>query len=183
MSFIGRIMVLANMCTAKCKDYVLFVFTYLPLSSSSKTFYINVFMNSVIAIYRHWEGACIFTNSLFLPLFCQLSLCCFLVGFWLVWSFLLHLSDVWQYLPWCIGMEMVQWCVFPPFCLWKCLLLIVYWCCLMALFMVCIFLMLFVQDYTEGTSDKDRKLSVLVEMGFPADEAFSAINRCGILFF
>lgn len=45
------------------------------------------------------------------------------------------------------------------------------------------FLMLFVQDYTEGTSDKDRKLSVLVEMGFPADEAFSAINRCGIFFF
>ncbi|KAM0939272.1 putative DNA (cytosine-5-)-methyltransferase [Dioscorea sansibarensis] len=35
------------------------------------------------------------------------------------------------------------------------------------------------EDYTEGTSDRDRKLSVLVEMGFPADEAFSAINRCG----
>ncbi|KAH7674826.1 DNA (cytosine-5-)-methyltransferase protein [Dioscorea alata] len=32
---------------------------------------------------------------------------------------------------------------------------------------------------TEKSSDKDMKLSMLVEMGFPLDEASSAIDRCG----
>lgn len=39
-----------------------------------------------------------------------------------------------------------------------------------------------VQGCTEKSSDKDMKLSMLVEMGFPLDEASSAIDRCGIMF-
>lgn len=35
------------------------------------------------------------------------------------------------------------------------------------------------EEFTEDLSEKDRKLLILVEMGFPTDEAYSAINRCG----
>ncbi|KAJ0985072.1 hypothetical protein J5N97_003428 [Dioscorea zingiberensis] len=35
------------------------------------------------------------------------------------------------------------------------------------------------EEYTVECSDKDRKLSILIDMGFPADEASSAITRCG----
>ncbi|XP_010931603.1 DNA (cytosine-5)-methyltransferase DRM2 isoform X2 [Elaeis guineensis] len=35
------------------------------------------------------------------------------------------------------------------------------------------------EEFTEDLSEKDRKLLILVEMGFPTDEASSAIKRCG----
>ena len=37
------------------------------------------------------------------------------------------------------------------------------------------------QDFTDDLSEKDKIVSTLVEMGFLAEEASSAIDRCGML--
>ena len=38
-----------------------------------------------------------------------------------------------------------------------------------------------VQDFTDDLSEKDKIVSTLVDMGFLAEEAASAIDRCGML--